>query len=61
MTGREKSPLAEAVELFASMTKAEKVELLQHVVRDLGDAVPGIDADPEICGGEPRIVRTRIP
>ena len=21
----------------------------------------GIEADPEICGGEPRIVRTRIP
>ena len=28
---------------------------------DLGDSVPGIDADPAICGGEPRIVRTRIP
>ncbi len=43
------------------MTRAEKAQLLQHVVRDLGDAMPGIDADPGICGGEPRIVRTRIP
>ena len=24
-------------------------------------AEQGIEADPEICGGEPRIVRTRIP
>ncbi len=61
MSGREKSPLAEAVELLATMTRAEKAQLLQHVARDLGDAVPGIDADPAICGGEPRIVRTRIP
>jgi len=61
MAGREKSPLADAVELLASMTKAEKAQLLQHVARDLGDAMPGIDVDPVICGGEPRIVRTRIP
>jgi uncharacterized protein (DUF433 family) len=27
----------------------------------LGDAFPGIDSQPDICGGEPRIVRTRIP
>ena len=61
MPGPEKSPLAEAVELLASMTKAEKAELLQHLARDLGDATPGIDVDPEVCGGEARIVRTRIP
>ena len=28
---------------------------------NLGDAFPGVEATPEICGGEPRIVRTRIP
>ena len=31
------------------------------MVQDLGDAFPGIDSDPDVCGREPRIVRTRIP
>jgi len=31
------------------------------VVQDLGDSVPGIDSGPDVCGGEPCIVRTRIP
>jgi uncharacterized protein (DUF433 family) len=43
------------------MTRAEKAQVLQLVVRDLGDAFPGIDSIPGVCGGEPRIVRTRIP
>lgn len=43
------------------MTKGEKAQLLQWVVRDLGDAIPGIDSIPGVCGGEPCIVRTRIP
>ena len=25
------------------------------------DPFPGIEASPDVCGGEPRIVRTRIP
>ena len=53
--------LQEAIKLLSAMTRAEKAELLQWVARDLGDAFPGIDARPDICGGEPRIVRTRIP
>ena len=35
--------------------------MLQWVVRDLGDAFPGIESTPGVCGGEPCIVRTRIP
>jgi uncharacterized protein (DUF433 family) len=27
----------------------------------LGDAFPGIESRPDVCGGEPCIVRTRIP
>ena len=27
----------------------------------LGDAFPGIDSRPDVCGGEPCVVRTRIP
>ncbi len=47
--------------LLSTMTRAEKAQLLQWVVRDLGDAFPDIDSIPGVCGGEPCIVRTRIP
>jgi uncharacterized protein (DUF433 family) len=43
------------------MTRGEKAQLLQLVVRDLGDAFPGIESTPGVAGGEPCIVRTRIP
>lgn len=55
------SRLQEAEKLLAGMTRAEKAQLLQWVVRDLGAAFPGIDSIPGVCGGEPCIVRTRIP
>jgi uncharacterized protein (DUF433 family) len=48
-------------ELLSTMTRAEKAQLLQWIVRDLGNAFPGIESTPGVCGGEPRIVRTRIP
>lgn len=47
--------------LLSRMTRSEKAQLLQQVVRDLGDAFPGIDSMSGVCGGEPCIVRTRIP
>ena len=43
------------------MTRAEKAQVLQWVVQDLGDAFPGIESTPGVCGGVVRIVRTRIP
>jgi uncharacterized protein (DUF433 family) len=55
------STLDEAEKLLGSMSRAEKAQLLQWVVRDLGDAFPGIEATSGVCGGEPTIVRTRIP
>ncbi len=51
----------QAEELLAAMTRAEKAQLLQWVVRDLGESFPGIESNPNVCGGEPCIVRTRIP
>ncbi|MFQ5652077.1 MAG: DUF433 domain-containing protein [bacterium] len=51
----------ELKEMLATLNRAEKAELLQWVVQDLGSAFPGIESTPGICGGEPRIVRTRIP
>jgi uncharacterized protein (DUF433 family) len=53
--------LEKTEELLSKMTRAEKAQVLQWVVRDLGDAFPGIESEPNICGGEPCIVRTRIP
>ena len=34
---------------------------MQSVIHDLGDAFPGIESRPGVCGGEPCITRTRIP
>lgn len=53
--------LQEAEKLLYTMTRAEKAQVLQWVARDLGDAFPGIESNPGICGGEYCIVRTRIP
>jgi len=53
--------LYEADELLAKMTRGEKARLAQQVVRELGDSFPGIDTTPGVSGGEPCIVRTRIP
>ena len=53
--------MQEAEKLLSTMTRAEKAQVLQWVVRDLGDAFPGIDSVPDVCGGEPCVVRTRIP
>ena len=55
------SAIQEIEKLLSGMSPSEKAQLLQLVVRDLGDAFPGIESSPDICGGEPRIVRTRIP
>jgi uncharacterized protein (DUF433 family) len=55
------SAIHEAEKILTALTRAEKAQLLQWVARDLGDAFPGIESTPDICGGEPRIVRTRIP
>lgn len=55
------STLEEAERLLAGLTRGEKASLLQHIARDLGGAYPGLDASEGVCGGEPCIVRTRIP
>jgi uncharacterized protein (DUF433 family) len=51
----------EAYELLSDMTRAEKAQVLQRVVQELGDAFPGIESNPGVNGGEPCVVRTRIP
>jgi uncharacterized protein (DUF433 family) len=53
--------IQEVERLLREMTRAEKAQLLQRIVQDLGDAFPGVESRPDVCGGEPCIVRTRIP
>src|SRR5215213_9069093 len=53
--------LQEVEQLLAEMSRAEKAQVLQWVVRDLGDAFPGIESRADVNGGEACIVRTRIP
>ena len=53
--------LRQVEDLLPALTRAEKAQLLRMVVQDLDDAFPGIEATPGVCGGEPCIVRTRIP
>jgi uncharacterized protein (DUF433 family) len=53
--------LSEFEKLLPTLSPGEKAQLLKWVVQDLGGAFPGIDSRPDVCGGEPCIVRTRIP
>jgi uncharacterized protein (DUF433 family) len=53
--------LAEAERILAAMTPAERAQVVQWFARDLRDAFPGIESTLGVCGGEPRIVGTRIP
>jgi uncharacterized protein (DUF433 family) len=55
------STIHESKEMLANMTRAEKAQLLQLLISDLGEAFPGIETRPGVSGGEPCIVRTRIP
>lgn len=55
------SRLDELQQELDSLTQAEKAALVQRLVRDLGDAFPGVESNEGVCGGEPCIVRTRIP
>ena len=47
--------------LLPTLSRGEKAQILKWVVQDLGDDFPGIDSRPDVCGGEPCVVRTRIP
>jgi hypothetical protein len=55
------SLVQEAEELVARMSPAERAQLLQTTVRDINGAFPGIERIPGVQGGDPCIVRTRIP
>jgi uncharacterized protein (DUF433 family) len=53
--------LTDFQKMLPSLSRGEKAQLLKWVVQELGDDFPGVDSRPGVCGGEPCIVRTRIP
>jgi uncharacterized protein (DUF433 family) len=55
------SKLEDLENAASALSQAEKAQLLETVARELGTAFPGIESSPGVCGGEPCIVRTRIP
>ncbi len=55
------SGLSDAEQILQRLSRAEKAQLLQWIARDLGDAFPGIESEPGVCGGDAVVARTRIP
>jgi uncharacterized protein (DUF433 family) len=53
--------IEKAESLLPGLSRQEKMRLLERLVRDLGESFPGIESTPGVAGGEPCIVRTRIP
>lgn len=53
--------LQDIEKMLPALSRGEKAQILKWVVQELGDDFPGIDSRFEVCGGEPCIVRTRIP
>src|SRR6266540_2114944 len=53
--------LSDFEKMLPDFSRGEKAQILKWVVRELDDDFPGIDSRPDVCGGEPCIVRTRIP
>ena len=51
----------ESEKLLAGMTQAEKAQLLQQLLSELGESFPGIESRTGVAGGAPCIIRTRIP
>ena len=53
--------LEEAVQAITGLSAQDRAELLQVVFRDLANPLEGVESNPQVCGGEACIVRTRIP
>jgi uncharacterized protein (DUF433 family) len=53
--------LDEVNKLWSRLTRADKAQLPQWAALDVGGAFLGVESTPGVCGGDPTIVRTRIP
>jgi len=59
--GRDMASLGDFEKMLRELSPGEKAQILKWVVQELGDSFPGIDSRADVCGGDPCIVRTRIP
>lgn len=48
-------------EAVLHLPKGDQMRLLSMVALEVADAHPGIDSQPDVCGGSARMIRTRIP
>src|SRR5438067_2456070 len=55
------SALEDVNKLWPQLTPADKAQVLKWAARDVGEVFPGIESTPGVCGGEPCVIRTRIP
>jgi uncharacterized protein (DUF433 family) len=53
--------LSDFEKLLPVLSPGEKAQILKWVVQDFAQSFPGIESRSDVCGGEPCIVRTRIP
>lgn len=53
--------LEEIRESVAALAPAEKAMLFQDVASEMTQVFPGVESTPGVSGGDPCIVRTRIP
>ncbi len=53
--------ILETEKLLSRLSRAEKAQVLQWIVQDLGGTFPGIERVPGVSGNDACIVRTRIP
>ncbi|MBC3784800.1 DUF433 domain-containing protein [Spirosoma utsteinense] len=51
----------ETEKMLSRLSRAEKAQILQWIVQDLGDVFPGIERQESPAGGVACVVRTRIP
>ncbi|MBK6604652.1 MAG: DUF433 domain-containing protein [Leptospiraceae bacterium] len=47
--------------MLESLTRDEKVQLLQLILKDVGNNTSGIESQQGVCGGSACIIHTRIP
>lgn len=55
------SKLEDAEKIITDLNAFERGQLLQWLLRMQGNIIYGIEMNPKVNGGEPCIVRTRIP
>ena len=55
------SKLDDVQRIISDLNEIERSQLLQWLLRMQGNITFGIEINPKVCGGEPCILRTRIP